>query len=368
MKQFSIILFILICWVSAFGQQDSGKSAAPTAPLQRSTEVHRATTTSSQARPKDTTNSSATPRRAASTSSVAPSRDTLTPEQIKAAAEAAEQAALEKRIDSIAASKKAAIIEGLKSSALNEGASRPNYQNYFPSYFYDNVHQNDSNALVKIHPYENRDLLFYAFMGISFLLGLTKVLFPSYFNQVFWFFLHPSDRKHNVSEQLQGQYILPSLLLNLLFVLTGGLFLTLIMQLSGEQFWKSWAVFTSLLAGIYLLKYLVILFSGWLFGTPIASTIYNQVVFSINKIIGLVLLPTTLLMSYGSARTSSHVLSTVTVIVGVLLLYRYIASFLLIKGKLKVSAFHFILYLCAVEIIPLLLVYKVLLTNMGRFM
>ncbi|QEC71196.1 DUF4271 domain-containing protein [Arachidicoccus ginsenosidivorans] len=294
----------------------------------------------------------------------------LSPEQEAARQKQQDADRLKALKDSIYKAHTDAIRERLaKQAALNPG-NQPDYTIFFPDYFYQNSSSTgDTSALVSFHNYKDRDLLFYAFLGIAFLLGLIKVIFPRYFNQVFWFFLHPNDRKNNVSDQIRGQNILPSLLLNLFFVLTGGLFLTEILRpgIPGANFWSSWLLFTGLLTGVYLVKYLVILLSGWVFGAPIAATIYNQVVFSINKIIGLLLLPATLLISYGTDQTLGQVLTAVLVIISILLIYRYIASFLLIKGKLKVSAFHFILYLCAVEIIPLLLVYKVLLTNIGRF-
>lgn len=296
----------------------------------------------------------------------------LTAQQLEAQHKASEQRQLKERKDSIYNTHKRQVLSELTSNALTRDNRRPDYSIFFPDYFYDNSHNagNNNGALVSFHAYRNRDLLFYAFFGITLLLALIKMIFPRYFNQIFWFFLHPNDRKNNPSEQISGQNVLPSLLLNLFFVLTGGLFLAQIARpnIPGTNFWTTWALFSLLLTGVYLVKFLVILLSGWVFGAPTAATIYNQVVFSINKIIGLLLLPATLLISYGTDSTLGHVFSTVVVIIVILLIYRYIASFLLIKGKLKVSAFHFILYLCAVEIVPLLLVYKVLLTNMGRFM
>ncbi|SEA54099.1 protein of unknown function [Arachidicoccus rhizosphaerae] len=294
----------------------------------------------------------------------------LSPAEQAARQQEAAAALIRQQKDSVYKARRTEIRQQLYLYALNKKGNAADYTLYFPDYFYENSNNGSGNgALVNVHNYRNRDLLFYGFLGITLLLGLIKIIFPRYFNQVFWFFLHPNDRKNNATEQIQGQHILPSLLLNLFFVLTGGLFLTQILRpgIPGANFWPSWLLFSGLLTAVYLVKYLVILLSGWVFAAPAAATIYNQVVFSINKIIGLILLPATVLISYGTNATIGHVFTTILIIISILLIYRYIASFLLIKGKLKVSAFHFILYLCAVEIIPLLLVYKVLLTNIGRF-
>ena len=49
----------------------------------------------------------------------------------------------------------------------------------------------------------------------------------------------------------------------------------------------------------------------------------------------------------------------------ILLLYRYIVSFATIRNTLKVNALHFFLYLCAVEIVPLMLIYKLMTDYIG---
>jgi hypothetical protein len=50
------------------------------------------------------------------------------------------------------------------------------------------------------------------------------------------------------------------------------------------------------------------------------------------------------------------------ILVGGMLLYRFIISYRPVRSEIKVNRFHFFLYLCAFEIAPLLLIYKVLLT------
>ncbi len=48
------------------------------------------------------------------------------------------------------------------------------------------------------------------------------------------------------------------------------------------------------------------------------------------------------------------------------LAYRFIISYKPIRNEIKVSRFHFFVYLCAFEIAPLLLIYKVLLIFVER--
>jgi hypothetical protein len=104
----------------------------------------------------------------------------------------------------------------------------------------------------------------------------------------------------------------------------------------------------------------VFLFTGWVFNTKEAAGSYVFVVFLVNKVLGVLLVPFLLIFSFAGPEL---VQVAVTVSVGLVLLflgYRYWVSFIAIRSKLKVNALHFLLYLCAVELLPLAFIYKVL--------
>jgi len=47
--------------------------------------------------------------------------------------------------------------------------------------------------------------------------------------------------------------------------------------------------------------------------------------------------------------------------IGLLLLYRFILSYRAIRKEVKLNSFHFLLYIVGFEVVPLLLIYKLLL-------
>ncbi|MFX5793321.1 DUF4271 domain-containing protein [Acinetobacter baumannii] len=53
------------------------------------------------------------------------------------------------------------------------------------------------------------------------------------------------------------------------------------------------------------------------------------------------------------------------VIICLLFVYRYLVSFGSLRNDLKLNIFHFFLYLCAVEITPMVLLYKLLVNYIG---
>jgi hypothetical protein len=52
--------------------------------------------------------------------------------------------------------------------------------------------------------------------------------------------------------------------------------------------------------------------------------------------------------------------------IGIFYFYRIVASFKSLRKEINISGLHFFLYLCAFEIAPLLLIYKVLLTYLEK--
>lgn len=208
----------------------------------------------------------------------------------------------------------------------------------------------------------SKDELFYLLAGITFYFAFLKITFPKYFQNIFKLLFQSSFfQKHG--KEVMSQDNLPSLLFNLLFIISGGLFLTLLSihyQWLKMPFWLMLFYASVTLAVIYFGKFLFISFAGWVFNAGEAAKIYNTIIFLVNKIIGIVLIPLLLLFAFSDSFISNDILSICYIVFIILLAYRYLASFNLISGTLKINPIHFFVYLCAVEILPLLIIYKVI--------
>ena len=215
-----------------------------------------------------------------------------------------------------------------------------------------------------IKEFNGKEVLFYVLVALLLLFALIKFSFPKYINDLFSVAFRTTLKRRQIGEQLI-QTPLPSLLLNLFFLITAALYIDFLLQqyhlATGQNFWILYFYCFVFLVTIYLVKFLSLKFSGWLFNISETTDGYIFIVFMINKIIAIFLLPVLVLVSFseGAIRQVSFTLSYVGVIG--LLGYRFILSYALVRNQVRVNPFHFILYICVFELAPLLLIYKVLL-------
>jgi hypothetical protein len=203
--------------------------------------------------------------------------------------------------------------------------------------------------IFEIHRARSRDSLFYLLVIILFYFALVRIFYEKYFNNLMTLFFRVSLRQQQIREQVL-QTPLPSLMLNILFVVSAGLYATFLLLYSrigeGMRFWTLYLYCMLILAGIYFIKFLVLKFIGWVFSISRATDIYIFIVFLVNKMMGIFLLPFLILITFSGDRA--------------------LASYRPVRNEIKLTAFYFFLYLCAFEIAPLLLIYKVLLTYLEK--
>ena len=219
-----------------------------------------------------------------------------------------------------------------------------------------------------IHQPQRKDYLFYTLVGLVLLLAIIKQAFPRYFHSILRLMFQPSFRQKQTREQMMQQ-ILPSLLMNILFVLVCGLFIALLATIRewlDVTFWWLAAYSITLLALVYMFKYLVIQFMGWAFNAKEQASTYGFIVFLINKVIALVLLPLLLLLAFSSDYMQEVILTIAACVVISLLIFRYIISLTIIRGALSVHPLHFFIYLCGIELMPMLIMYKVMFSYIGK--
>jgi len=244
--------------------------------------------------------------------------------------------------------------------AFNKTFSFNNYFNFLgePSKSYEQIR--------RIYSYDG---LFYLMVGILFYFALVKVLFGKYMANLFTLFFRASMRQQQIREQVL-QSPLPSLTLNVLFIIVGGLYFSFLVKhyhfALKIDFWLMFLNFSALLCVIYLGKFLLLKCAGWIFNIQRATDTYIFIVFLTNKMLGIFLLPFLIMLSFSGTLLNEIAITVSLIMILAFFSYRCIASFAPLRKEIKMNGFHFFLYLCAFEIAPLLLIYRVLLSFLGN--
>ncbi|MBE7171060.1 MAG: DUF4271 domain-containing protein [Williamsia sp.] len=243
------------------------------------------------------------------------------------------------------------------------------YTNLLRQHPYFNFFANGVAELPLKRADESKDPLFYLLVGIVLFFAFIKLIFGKYLNNLFAFFFRASMRQKQMREHLMHSPV-PALLLNLFFVIAGGIFASFVMlyhQYHTElPLWRLMLYSVLALASVYLVKLIVLKIVGWIFGIQEAVNTYIFVVYSINKLIGIFLVPFVVLLAFSERRVSQLLITLSCIMIVLLFLYRYIVAYVPVRREIRVSQFHFLIYICAFEVMPLLLICKVLLDFLER--
>ena len=206
--------------------------------------------------------------------------------------------------------------------------------------------------------------LFYYLIFLFILFGLLRRAFAKYFYDLFRVFFKTTLKQRQTQEQLL-QSSLASVFMNSFFVLSAGLYANFLLQyfhlVISDNFWLQYVYCIGALAAIYLVKFIGLKITGWLFNVSNTTDSYIFIVFIINKMMGIFLLPFLLLLAFADDPLYSYAMFISWVGLGLLIIYRFILSYSAVRKEVKLNSFHFILYILGFEVIPLLLIYKLLL-------
>ncbi len=271
--------------------------------------------------------------------------------------------------DSIERSRQMVIRDSIVRDSLNQRAQRAKWDSTIYARHPFLRFTDPISYPVQRRTKQGNESLFYSLIALLIFFALIRNSFTKYINDLFQTFFQFSVRHRQAKDQLV-QYPLPSLLLNIFFVLSTALFLTLVLQYAGLgtdiAFWLLFVYCIIGLVAIYSVKFLSLKFFGWIFQLGESINVYIFIVFTTNKIIGVALLPFLVALAFSEGLFYKIAFgASVALIVG-LFLYRYFLSYSSIHRQTRVHFFHFLLYLAAFEIAPLLLINKLLLRFLGE--
>lgn len=199
-----------------------------------------------------------------------------------------------------------------------------------------------------------------------FLIGLFKFINPSYFKNTFIAFRKPNLSQRSLKEQL-SQNSLASLAMDLLSCVSIGTFIYSIVYYFHIDIeilsFNNYLLYISIILGTslyFLIKFSLLKLHGFIFNIEEEVNNYAYNISLINKVLGVILIPFTaliLLNNQGWVQALIFISSFITL---VLISNTYLRSNSLFKYFLQHNRFHFFLYLCTSELIPIVLIYTII--------
>lgn len=208
---------------------------------------------------------------------------------------------------------------------------------------------------------QGNEIIFYFLLGLMILLAFLRLFFSRYLSNLFRVFFNTSLRQSQLTDQLL-QAKQASMFFNILFFFSAGIytyFLLLHFKWIDQKDNLLYILACALgIAVVYFLKFINMKFTGWLTGQALVANTYLFIIFLINKILGILLIPFVIVIAFSPDYLKKPAVVISLLMIGVMLLLRFLRSFSLLHNQIKVSRFHFFLYIAGVEIMPVLLIYK----------
>ena len=128
----------------------------------------------------------------------------------------------------------------------------------------------------------------------------------------------------------------------------------------GENIWWSWLIYTLFVSGLTGLKHWLLWVYARLFPVRKEVSFYAFILMVFSILIGLFLVPICLLVSYAEPQYQASFLYGGLIVIVLLYGFHLIRGGVIAKRYLFSRPIHIMLYLCAIEIAPLLLIYSYL--------
>lgn len=219
-------------------------------------------------------------------------------------------------------------------------------------------------AYKKTHD-STRSIILLWILVAALAMGLARYLFPSRFKEIL---LAPVDSKFMTQLAREGglinNWVSFILFLNYLFALSLLLYQTAF-YLGINNLFAETKTILLLLYGLiitviyYFLKYVLVFLTSWVFRTKAASVSYFRHLLVVNKLTGIILLPALAINYFNPTVWAFGLLWVFMIVLGVYKITKVFPIGLSIPG---LSAFHIILYLCTIEIIPIIIFIKITLS------
>ena len=214
----------------------------------------------------------------------------------------------------------------------------------------------------KLRNAENPTARFMLGMFCLFVFAGIRNYFSRYFHNLFQVFTSLTITKRQVREQLEND-VIASAWFYLLFFLGAGMLLYFsllhfnLFPHGKNPWWVYWMGVLALFV-YYLFKRYLLQLVSWSFQKKDVAGQFNFNSAIVNEFLGVILFPVGLLLLFVHGILFQVIFWLALIMFSILVVYRYFRVFKHIKNILRIDLFHFLIYLCAFEIMPVLILIK----------
>jgi len=202
------------------------------------------------------------------------------------------------------------------------------------------------------------------------LLTLSVALYSSYITKVYRAFINENFLKM-IHRDHGTVAIIPYFILYGLFFISLGIFLFLVFKYFNISIFSNTIggllTYIASVAAIFLTKHFLLNMIGFVF--PINKEVkqysFTVIIFSI--ILGLFLIPANILIAHAPSSMTSFLIYGTFVVILLLYLFRILRSLFIASRFITLYKFHFFMYLCTLEIAPVLILLKIVLSTTMEF-
>lgn len=215
---------------------------------------------------------------------------------------------------------------------------------------------------IKIRKSENRTLAFFITMLLLFVFAGIKNIFFKHFTNLYRVFTTFNISKRQMKEQLENNTRASAFFLVIYILCMSYLFFILLKDKIGSlnkfTYSMQFLYFLLIVTIAYFLKLLFSKMIAWIFNE---LTIFQEYQFTnniINEFTGLFLFPICIFLILVKGNIFSTLLILGISLVICMEVFKYIRLMGIVKKLLRIDFLHFFMYICAFEILPLLVLIK----------
>ena len=203
------------------------------------------------------------------------------------------------------------------------------------------------------------DLLVFGISILSLLLlAIIANVKRSLFTKIFRSFTNDNMLKLTQREENNGLNA-GFLILYIIYALNAASLIFLLLGQNRDYSNNIWLFLFLVVIGIYLVRHISMFLIGLIFPIKKETVQYSFLIAVVNILLGIVLIPINLIIAYAPDSLAVAMIYSVIGILGFAFIVRSVKGLLIGLVNYGTHIFHFFLYLCTFEIVPVLLIYRV---------